>query len=135
MLGESLSVFRMISELRANFLKHSQKSHFLLQWPCMTLSTTVQHHEIRLKLKCLQGFNYSLRHFTIALGTILPYGSDSKCLSKYRENQIQVHKRYWKYVSKWALKFFFSQCWSMFLSLIAKLLFLKCFCKWKIEQF
>ena len=28
MLGELLSVLRRISELRANFLKHSQKSHF-----------------------------------------------------------------------------------------------------------
>ena len=35
MLGELLSVLRRIIELRANFLKHSQKSHIQLQWPCI----------------------------------------------------------------------------------------------------
>ena len=42
MLGELLLILRRISELRANFLKYSQESHFLLQWPCMALSTTVE---------------------------------------------------------------------------------------------
>ena len=35
MLGELLSVLRRFSDLRANFLKLSQKSHFQLYWPCI----------------------------------------------------------------------------------------------------
>ena len=41
MLGELLLVFRKISELRANFLKHSQNSHFHYNDPALILSTTV----------------------------------------------------------------------------------------------
>ena len=41
MLGELLLVFRRISELRANFLKHSQNSHFHYNDPPLIHSTTV----------------------------------------------------------------------------------------------
>ena len=40
-LGELLLVLRMISELRPNFLKHFQNSHFNYNDPALIHSTTV----------------------------------------------------------------------------------------------
>ena len=54
MLGELLSVLWRISELRAKFLKHSQKSHFQLYWPCINtfdLCATrfLRNHDLKVK--------------------------------------------------------------------------------------
>ena len=44
MLGELLLVLRRISELRPNFLKHSQNSHFNYNDPTLIHSTTVRSY-------------------------------------------------------------------------------------------
>ena len=46
MLGELLSVIGRIFELRQNFLKHSQKQPFWLQWPCINIFVHCEMKEI-----------------------------------------------------------------------------------------